>query len=61
MVLNKWLLDIFKSEGESSLTEIITLLATNCYQLWQQWQPLQMEFLKTETRKNLYLTVLQIQ
>jgi CHAD domain-containing protein len=61
MVLNKWLLDIFKSEGESSLTEIITLLATNCYQLWQQWQPLQMEFLKTETRKNLYLTVLDLQ
>jgi len=61
MVLNKWLLDIYKSEGESSLTEMMTLLATNRYQLWQQWQPLQMEFLKTETRKNLYLTVLQIQ
>lgn len=61
MVLNKWLLDIYKSEGESSLTEMMTLLATNRYQLWQQWQPLQMEFLKTETRKNLYLTVLQLQ
>ncbi|EFA69381.1 CHAD domain-containing protein [Cylindrospermopsis raciborskii] len=61
MVLNKWLLDIYKSEGESSLTEMMTILATNRYQLWQQWQPLQMEFLKTETRKNLYLTVLQIQ
>jgi CHAD domain-containing protein len=61
MVLNKWLLDIYKSEGESSLTEMMTILATNRYQLWQQWQPLQMEFLKTETRKNLYLTVLQLQ
>lgn len=61
MVLNKWLLDIYKSEGESNLTEMMTLLATNRYQLWQQWQPLQMEFLKTETRKNLYLTVLQLQ
>ncbi|MCZ2201892.1 CHAD domain-containing protein [Cylindrospermopsis raciborskii] len=61
MVLNKWLLDIFKSEGESSLTEIMTLLSTNCYQLWQQWQTLQMEFLKTETRKNLYLTVLHLE
>ncbi|QNP28737.1 CHAD domain-containing protein [Cylindrospermopsis curvispora] len=61
MVLNQWLVDIFKSEGESSLTEMMTLLATNRYQLWQQWQPLQMEFLKTETRKNLYLTALHLQ
>ncbi|EFA74330.1 CHAD domain-containing protein [Cylindrospermopsis raciborskii CENA303] len=61
IVLNKWLVNIFKSERESSLTEMITFLATNRYQLWQQWQPLQIEFLKTETRKNLYLTVLQLQ
>ena len=61
IVLNKWLVNIFKSEGESSLTEMMTFLATNRYELWQQWQPLQMEFLKTETRKNLYLTVLDLQ
>jgi len=61
MVLNKWLVNLFKSEDESSLTEMMTFLATNRYQLWQQWQPLQMEFLKTETRKNLYLTVLHLQ
>ncbi|MEA5575434.1 CHAD domain-containing protein [Anabaena sp. UHCC 0451] len=59
MVLNEWLVNIFKSEMNNQLSGLTTLLAANRYQLWQQWQPIQTQYLKAETRHKLYLTVLQ--
>ncbi|MFM2064034.1 MAG: hypothetical protein RLZZ507_3705 [Cyanobacteriota bacterium] len=59
MVLNEWLVNIFKSEINDKLSGLTTLLAANRYQLWQQWQPIQEKYLKTETSHNLHLTVLQ--
>lgn len=58
IVLNEWLENIFKSEINEQISGLITLLAVNRYQLWQQWQPLQQQYLKPETRQNLYLTIL---
>ncbi|QYX33417.1 CHAD domain-containing protein [Sphaerospermopsis torques-reginae] len=58
IVLNEWLENIFKSEINEQISGLITLLAANRYQLWQQWQPLQEQYLKVETRQNLYLTIL---
>lgn len=58
VVLNEWLENIFKSEINDKLSGLITLLTANRYQLWQQWQPIRQEYLKVETRHNLYLTIL---
>ncbi|MBD2690850.1 CHAD domain-containing protein [Anabaena catenula] len=59
VVLNEWLADIFKSELNSQLRGLTTLLAANRYQLWQQWQPLQEQYLKAETSNKFHLTILQ--
>ncbi|MBD2566457.1 CHAD domain-containing protein [Anabaena lutea] len=59
VVLNEWLADIFKSELNSQLRGLTTLLAANRYQLWQQWQPLQEQYLKAETSHKFHLTILQ--
>ncbi|WP_016952422.1 CHAD domain-containing protein [Anabaena sp. PCC 7108] len=59
MVLNEWLANIFKSELNSQLRGLTTLLAANRYQLWQQWQPLKERYLKAETSYNFHLTILQ--
>ncbi|WP_413174200.1 CHAD domain-containing protein [Anabaena azotica] len=59
MVLHEWLATIFKSELDTQLRGLMTLLAANRYQLWQEWQPLQERYLQAETRHNLHLAVLQ--
>ncbi|MBD2295375.1 CHAD domain-containing protein [Anabaena sphaerica FACHB-251] len=59
MVLNEWLENIFKSEINKQISGIITLLAANRYQLWQQWRPIQEKYLKAETKHQFHLTVLQ--
>ncbi|MFM7364276.1 MAG: CHAD domain-containing protein [Cuspidothrix sp.] len=59
MVLHQWLENIFKSELETQLSGLMTLLTTNRYQLWQQWQPLQERYLQADTRYNLHLVVLR--
>ncbi|MTJ09575.1 CHAD domain-containing protein [Anabaena sp. UHCC 0204] len=59
MVLHEWLENIFKSELETQLPGLTTLLAANRYQLWQEWQPLQQRYLQADTRYNLHLVVLQ--
>ncbi|MTJ12471.1 CHAD domain-containing protein [Anabaena sp. UHCC 0187] len=59
MVLHQWLENIFKSELETQLRGLTTLLAANRYQLWQEWQPLQKRYLQPDTRYNLHLVVLQ--
>ncbi len=59
MVLHQWLENIFKSELETQLSGLMTLLAANRYQLWQQWQPLQGLYLQADTRYNLHLVVLR--
>ncbi len=59
MVLHEWLENIFKSELETELCGLTTLLAANRYQLWQEWQPLQQRYLQADTRYNLHLVILQ--
>lgn len=58
VVLAEWLANIFKSEIDSQLPSIASLLAQNRYKLWQQWQPLQQRYLKAETRQGFYLTIM---
>ena len=58
IVLNEWLENIFKSQINDKLSGLITLLTANRYQLWQEWQLIQQQYLKLETRHNLYLTIL---
>ncbi|WP_138497809.1 CHAD domain-containing protein [Nostoc sp. PA-18-2419] len=58
VVLADWLEDIFKSEIQTQLPTLTTLLTENRYQAWQQWQPLQERYLKTETRHSFHLTIL---
>ncbi|MBD2136414.1 CHAD domain-containing protein [Anabaena sp. FACHB-1237] len=60
VVLQGWLSNIFKSEMDSELGGLKTLLAVNRYKLWQEWQPIQKHFLLAETRYDLHLTVLQV-
>ncbi len=59
MVLHEWLENIFKSQLDTQLRGLTTLLAANRYQLWQEWQPLQQRYLQADTRYNLHLVVLQ--
>ncbi|MHC0061954.1 CHAD domain-containing protein [Nostoc sp. UIC 10890] len=56
-VLTEWLEDVFKSELQT-LPTLVSLLTENRYQSWQQWQPLQERYLKTETRHSFHLTIL---
>jgi CHAD domain-containing protein len=57
-VLNEWLVDVLDSEINIQLPTFATLLEENRYQCWQQWQPLQERYLKTETRHGFHLTIL---
>ncbi|MEH2346402.1 MAG: CHAD domain-containing protein [Nostoc sp.] len=57
-VLTDWLANVFKSEIQTELPTLATLLTENRYQSWQQWQPLQERYLKAETRHSLHLTIL---
>jgi len=59
IVLHGWLENIFKSELETELRGLTTLLTANRYQLWQEWQPLQQRYLQADTKYNLHLVVLQ--
>lgn len=57
-VLGEWLEDIFKAEIQTQLPTLANLLTENRYQSWQQWQPLQERYLKTETRHSFHLAIL---
>ncbi|MEH2024970.1 CHAD domain-containing protein [Nostoc sp.] len=57
-ILTDWLTDVYKSEIQTQLPTLANLLTENRYQSWQQWQPLQERYLKTETRHSFHLTIL---
>jgi CHAD domain-containing protein len=57
-VLTDWIGKVFKSEIQTELPTLATLLTENRYQSWQQWQPLQERYLKAETRHSFHLTIL---
>ncbi|BDI20447.1 CHAD domain-containing protein [Nostoc cf. commune SO-36] len=57
-VLTDWLTDVLKSEIQTELPTLANLLTENRYNSWQQWQPLQERYLKTETRHSFHLTIL---
>ncbi|WP_017318046.1 CHAD domain-containing protein [Mastigocladopsis repens] len=58
VVLAQWLENVFKSEINSEFPSLATLLTQNRYKLWQDWQPLQQQYLKAETRHEFHLTIL---
>ncbi|GAB1540883.1 CHAD domain-containing protein [Scytonema sp. NUACC21] len=58
VVLAEWLTHALKSDIQSHLPTVANVLAENRYQLWQQWQPLQEQYLKVETRQKLHLMLL---
>ncbi|MDJ0621141.1 MAG: CHAD domain-containing protein [Calothrix sp. MO_192.B10] len=58
MVLDEWLLDILKSGFKSKLPNLTNLLIENRYQLWREWQSLQIRYLETETKRGFHLTIL---
>jgi CHAD domain-containing protein len=57
-VLTDWLADVFKSDIQTQLPTLATLLNENRYQSWKEWQPLQERYLKAETRHSFHLTIL---
>jgi CHAD domain-containing protein len=61
MVLDEWLLDIFKSGLKNKLPTLTNLLVENRYQMWREWQSIQIKYLETETRHGFHLTVLHPQ
>ncbi|MUG94227.1 CHAD domain-containing protein [Scytonema sp. UIC 10036] len=60
VVLAEWLAHALKSDVQTQVPTLAALLAENRYQLWQQWQPLQEQYLKAETRQRLHSMVLQL-
>lgn len=58
VVLDEWLVNVYKSEMKTHLPTFANLLGENRYKLWQQWQPLQERYLKAETRHGFHLTIL---
>jgi CHAD domain-containing protein len=46
VVMGEWLMDVFKSEINTKLPTLTSLLAANRYQWWQEWQPLQFQELE---------------
>ncbi len=58
MVLDEWLLKIFKSGFKSKLPTLTNLFIENRYQMWQEWQSLQIKYLLPATRKDFHLTIL---
>ncbi|HIK05879.1 MAG TPA: CHAD domain-containing protein [Trichormus sp. M33_DOE_039] len=58
VVMGEWLMDVFKSEINTKVPTLTSLLAANRYQWWQEWQPLQERYLQTENRHNFHLTIL---
>lgn len=58
VVMGEWLMDIYESEIHTKLPKLANLLATNRYQWWQEWQPLQERYLQTDNRHNFHLTIL---
>ena len=59
LVLAEFLAGVSQSELKSSLPTLTEQLAQTNYQAWQQWQPLQQQYLNLETRKDFHLTILQ--
>ena len=58
VVLSDSLANVFKSEIQTELPTLATLLTENRYQSWQQWQPLQERYFKPETRHSFHLAIL---
>jgi CHAD domain-containing protein len=58
LVLHQWLGNIFKTDIQTQLRGLVTLLAANRYQTWQQWQPIQTRYLQAEARQKFHLIVL---
>lgn len=58
VVLDEWLQDVLESKISKELPTLASLLTKNRYDLWQQWQSLQEEYLKLETRLEFHLMIL---
>ena len=58
VVLNEWLEDVLKAKISNQLPTLANLLKKNRYDLWQQWQSLQQQFLRLENRQELHVVIL---
>ncbi|WP_224095125.1 CHAD domain-containing protein [Nostoc sp. MS1] len=59
VVMGEWLVEVFKSQLNEQLPTLAKLMAENRYHWWQQWQPLQQQYLTAENRHNFHVTILQ--
>ncbi|MBD2667160.1 CHAD domain containing protein [Richelia sinica FACHB-800] len=59
VVLHECLKSILKSEINTEMRGMTTLLSAQNYQIWQQWQLIQAHYLKPEVRHNFHYTILQ--
>ncbi|HLO84724.1 MAG TPA: CHAD domain-containing protein [Nostocaceae cyanobacterium] len=58
VVLHDWLINVFKTETQNQLRGLVTLMISNRYKTWQEWQLIQTKYLKTETRQKFHLIIL---
>lgn len=58
VVLDEWLQDVLESKVTKELPSLANLLTKNRYDLWQQWQSKQQQFLRLQTRLEFHLIVL---
>ena len=58
MVLETWLLDIFNSTLREKIPTASQLFIDNRFQLWEQWQSIQVKYLTPEIRYRFHLTIL---
>lgn len=58
VVLDKWLQNVLESKISNQLPTLATLLKSNRYNLWQQWQSLQQPYLQLDTREEFHSIIL---
>ncbi|MBW4505878.1 MAG: CHAD domain-containing protein [Scytonematopsis contorta HA4267-MV1] len=60
VVLADWLDNVLKSDFANHLPTLADLFAQKRREMWQQWQPLQRRYLKSDNRRGLHLTILNL-
>ena len=58
-VLTEFITDVLESEISTELPTLAKSLEQSTYQAWQQWQPLQQQFLNSQIRQAFHLAVIQ--
>jgi CHAD domain-containing protein len=58
MVLEAWLVKVFGSHVNQKFPNLTNLLATNRYQIWQEWQIIKQNLMESHTRNDIHLAIL---